>query len=96
MTMVFTDQVGDPLTPQSVDYRIDDKTNGTEIVGWTSLPGPASTMNFTIAGDRNTIEDDVHVKEIQIFGIRLDFGLAGEAHSQLEYNVLNLLGPTGP
>ncbi len=93
--MIFTDQAGDPLIPATVEYRLDDRTNNTEIVPWTSLPSPASTMNFTIAGDKNTIEDESHVKEIQIFGIRLDEGLAGEAHSELIYNVINLVGPTG-
>lgn len=96
ITMVFTDENGDPLIPQTVDYQIYDRTNDTEIVAWTALPGPASTMNFTIAGDRNTIEDESHVKEIQIFGIRVDEGLAGEGHSELIYNVLNLEAPMGP
>ncbi len=96
MTLVFTDEVGDPLIPATVDYRIDDMTNGTEIVAWTSLPSPAATMTFTIPGDNNTIEDEVHVKETQIFGVRVDDGLPGEGHSEFIYSVLNLTGPTGP
>ena len=94
--MVFTDELGAPLIPATVDYRIDDRTNGTLIVDWTALPTPAATMNFTIPGDKNTIEDEDHVKEVQIFGVRVDDGLPGEGHSELIYNVINLVGPTGP
>ncbi len=96
MTMVFTDELDAPLIPTTVDYRLDDRTNGNEVVPWTSLPSPAATMNFTVPGDKNTIEDETHVKEVQIFGVRVDDGLPGEGHSELIYNVLNLQGPTGP
>ena len=95
MTMVFEDELKDPLIPNTVEWRLDDKTNNTEVVPWTNLPSPASTMNVTIPGDNNTIEDEAHVAEQQIFGIRVDVGLAGEAHSEFLYNVLNLQGPTG-
>lgn len=92
MTMVFTDEDGAPLTPTTVDWRLDDKTNGTEIVAWTSLPGPASTMTKTVPGTDNLIDDDTHVVEKQVFGVRVDEGLAGEAYADLTYNVANLHG----
>ncbi len=94
--MVFEDEFKLPLIPTTVDYRIDDRTNGVLIVDWTALPSPAATMNFTIPGDKNTVEDESHVKEVQIFGVRVDEGLPGEGHSELIYNVLNLTGPLGP
>ncbi|KKN66754.1 hypothetical protein LCGC14_0468650 [marine sediment metagenome] len=96
MTMVFTDFDGDPLIPTTVEWRLDDKTNDAEVVGWTVLPSPAATMVVVIPGDNNTIEDDANVKELQIFGVRVDEGLAGEAHTEFAYDVLNLSGPTGP
>lgn len=96
ITIVFTDELGDPLIPQTVDWRLDDRTNDIEIQPWTPLASPASTMSFTIAGDKNVITDEEHVKEVQIFGVRVDDGLAGEGHAEVIYNVLNLTGPTGP
>lgn len=95
MTMNFRDELDAPLIPNTVEWRLDDKTNNTEIVPWTVVPTPAATMTLTIPGDNNTIEDETHVKEMQIFGLRLDDGLPGEAHQELLYNVLNLVGPTG-
>ncbi len=96
MTMVFTDFDGSPLTPNTVEWRLDDKTNDAEIVAWTVLASPNSTMTVVIPGDDNIIEDNAHVKELQVFGVRVDDGLAGESHSEFVYNVLNLSGPTGP
>lgn len=95
MTIVFTDEVGDPLTPSKVEWRLDDKTKGVEVVGWTNLPGPSSTMNVTIPGLDNTIDDETHVAEVMAFGIRVDEGQAGEAHTEFQYNLINLTGPTG-
>lgn len=93
--MIFTDENGDPIVPTTVDYQIFDRTNDTEVVPWTALPSPTSTMNFIVTGDRNAIEDESHVKEIQIFGIRVDNNLAGEGYSEIIYNVLNLEAPIG-
>jgi len=92
MTMVFTDEDGNPLIPNTVDWRLDDKTNGTEVVPWTSLVGPASTMVFTVPGSNNLIDDQTHVVEKHVFGVRVDDGLPGEAFADLLYNVTNLHG----
>ncbi len=96
MTMVFRDFDEVLLVPTTVEWRLDDKTNGTEVVPWTSLPSPASTMTVTIPGSDNVIDNETHVVEVQLFGVRVDDGLAGEAHSEFEYAVANLSGPTGP
>lgn len=95
MTMVFKDEDDAPLIPSTVDWRLDDKTNNEEIQPWTSLPAPASTMTFSVAGDKNVINDETNVKEMHVFGIRVDEGLPGEAYSELLYNVVNLIGPVG-
>lgn len=95
ITIVFTDENGDPLTPQTVDWRLDGRTSGEEIQDWTVLSNPQSTMIYTVGGDKNVIIDEAHVKEIQIFGVRVDDGLAGEGYAEVIYNVVNLQGPMG-
>ncbi len=96
VTMVFTDFDGDPLVPTTVEWRLDDKTNDAEVVAWTNIASPAANMTVTIPGSGNTIEDETHVKELQVFGVRVDVGLVGESHAEYPYDVLNLSGPTGP
>lgn len=95
MTIVFTDEDGDPLTPSTVDWRLDDKTKGVQVRDWTSLSSPAATMTMTIPGTDNTIDDETHVAEVMAFGIRVDATLPGEAHTEFQYNLINLTGPTG-
>ena len=96
MIMVFTDEDGLPLIPNTVDWRLDDMTNDAEVVAWTSLAGPASTMIVTVPGSNNLIDDETHVVEKHTFGVRLDDGLPGEAYAELTYNVANLSGPAAP
>ncbi len=95
VTLVFTDEAGDPLVPTTVDHRLDDKTNGAEIQDWAVLASPASTMTYTIPGDDNVINVDANVKEEHVFGVRVDDGLPGEGYSEFLYNVVNLLAVSG-
>ena len=95
MTVTFTDEVGDPLIPQTVDWRLDDHETGAEIVAWTPLGGVAATMNLTIPSTYNVIEDETSIREQRTFGIRANDGLAAEAHEEFHYHVLNLHGPSG-
>jgi len=96
MTMAFTDEFDAPLVPATVEWRLDDKEDDTEIVPWTNIPTPTSTMNLTVPGSDNNIKDEKHVKETKMFGVRVDAGFAGEGHAEFHYNVVNLTGPTGP
>ncbi len=96
MTLGFTDEVGDPLVPTKVEWRLDAKTVPAEIVDWTVLPSPASTMNLTIPGSDNVIVDETHISELMAFGVRVDESLIGEAHAEFPYRIINLTGPTGP
>jgi len=93
MTIVFTDEVGDPLIPNIVEWRLDDVELGTEIVAWTNIPTPTSTMNFTIPSTNNLIVNSNEVREERAFGIRANEGMPSEAHQEFRYHVINLIGP---
>ncbi len=92
MTLIFKDENGDPLIPITVDWRLDDKDLDTEIVDWTSISGPASTMSHTIPGSNNTIVDEEKTREGRIYGVRVNNGLDSEAYEEFKYHVLNLQG----
>ena len=97
MELKFTDETGAVLVPNTVHWRLDnlEKDPVVEIVPWTLLAGPASTMNVVIPSDNNIILDETLIKEERAFGVRVDNGLLGEGHEELRYHVLNLTGPTG-
>ena len=90
--MAFTDADGVPVVPTTVDYRLDDLTNDAEVVAWTPLAAPASSMNFTIPADDNVIGDDSHLSEVRQVVVRVDDGLASEGHEDKVYDLINLQG----
>lgn len=98
ITINFKDEVGDPLIPTTVDWRLDDVTHDTEteIVAWTALTSPAATMTLVVPGSNNAIVDEDHIVENRVLGVRADSGLGSEAHAEIAYDVINLVGPTGP
>jgi len=97
MTLKFTDENGAVLVPTTVHWRLDNLETDpiAEIVAWTLLPSPASTMNMVIPSGNNIISDETQIRERRAFGIRVDDGLLGEGHEELEYHVMNLTGPIG-
>lgn len=84
----FTDKDGQPLVPNTVDYRIDDLTNGQEVLDWTSVT-PASTVEITVLGSYNQIIKSSNLKEVKCITVRINEGTDAEARDELQYNVLN-------
>ncbi|MEE8599398.1 MAG: hypothetical protein V3S69_07845 [Dehalococcoidales bacterium] len=97
MTLVFKDELQAPLVPTTVEWRLDDMETEppTEVVAWTVIPSPLSTMKFTIPGSNNVIGTNTKTREEKMFGIRVNDGMASEAHQEFQYHVLNLTGPSG-
>lgn len=96
MTVTFTDENGDPLIPQTVDWRLDNHDTDAEIVPWTALGGISSSMVVVIPATNNVIEDESNVREERSFGIRVNSGQGSEAHDEFHYHIINLHGPSGP
>jgi len=95
MLLGFKDELGAPLIPNTVEWRLDDRELDSEIVPWTALPTPAANMTMIIPGTNNTIVTETNIRERRTFGLRLNSGLPAEAHDQFHYHVLNLFGPKG-
>ena len=92
LTFTFTDENGDPVTPVSVHWRIDDVESGTEVVDWTAVSSPASTVNVTVNPTYNAIIDATKVVEKRILTVRMDNSLATQAFDSKVYRVQNLYG----
>ncbi len=89
MTMTFTDENGDPLTPSTAEWRLDDPTNG-QVVDWTTIAGATATTVITIEAQYNKIFDSTVVREARQFSVRINDGLPSEAHEEFKYHVINL------
>ena len=80
---------GSPYTPTSARYKVTDCRTETEMVPWTSLT-PSSSMEITIPGSVNTIEQDRNKRETKVVTLNTDNGLDTQHYAEYEYRILNL------
>lgn len=67
----YLDSTGQPFTPTTVQYRIDQVESGTQILDWTSVTPTAGTQTFTVTPDQNsmisaTARQETHQMIVQI------------------------------
>jgi hypothetical protein len=94
-TFTFTDEAGDPVVPITVDWRLDDITDGdhtpTQIADWASLT-PASSVSLTSPGSNQDILDSTHNREERVLTVRIDEGQNTQAYEKHYFRVKNLHG----
>ena len=91
LTVNFTDENNNPVTPLTVDWRLDDVSNGQEVLDWQSET-PANPLTFTVPAANNTIIDDSRDSELKEVVVRVDNGAQTEAHETIRYTVENIAG----
>lgn len=94
LTFTFTDENGDPIVPSTIEWRLDDITNDTEVVGWTNIGSPATSVNVTISAQNNLISNQDNVYETRRVTVRIDEGQSTEGNQEKEYRIKNLHGTT--
>lgn len=91
ITVTFKDETGALITPTTVDWRLDDISNKSEISDWAALT-PSNPLSFTIPPASNSIIDVSRLEEIKEVVIRTDNTLVGESHTPHRYTVINIQG----
>ena len=92
MTVSFFDENGNPMTPTTVDYRIDCMTTGRAVQPWISAGAPASVMTIVVTASQNAIINEGDSYETKCVTVRANFSLPTEFTSQYLYQVENLPG----
>lgn len=77
--------------PTSIQYRIDCKTTGTEILDWTTVSA-ASSFTIAVTGTYNAIQSDSNDYEWKQVTVMVDEGLATQHRQTCRYRVENLYG----
>ena len=80
---------GNPYTPTTARYRVDDCRSETEMVDWTALT-PSSSMEIVVPGPINTIINDRDRNESKVVTLNTDEGLSTKHNSEYLYGVKNL------
>ena len=89
----FTDQNGVPYIPASLRYRIDDLTNNSQVLDWTSIPAAAAVV-ITIPSELNeltVLSDTVEIRQVL-----LEVTAPGGAirYDPITYNLIKIYGLT--
>lgn len=90
----FENEEGVLFVPDTVRWRLDDKTCGlTEVLPWQSAAA-ALTVEILVPADANRILNDANPTEIRLLTVQSDFGTENQLSQELEYPVENLEGFT--
>jgi len=95
LTFVFTDEVGDPVVPTTIDWRVDnvdDPHIPVQILDWAIVSGVAASVNVQIAGNNNGITNADEIWEKRLVTVRMDSTLSTQAFQQKFYRIKNLNG----
>ncbi len=93
LTFTFTDEVGDPVIPTTIDWRVDivdDPHVPVEVLDWAVVAGVASSVNVQVAGSNNSITDQDNTYERRLVTVRMDSTLSTQAFQQKHYRIKNL------
>lgn len=95
IAVTFLDEDGDPVTPDSATYRIDDEKRRTNIQPATAIGSLASTIDIWITSDQNFIIRSRSKYEVRTVTVEYDYTSdAGAKHAtaKYEYKLINLHG----
>lgn len=89
-SVVPLDESGAAFTPTSARYRVDDVVTETELIAWTTIGTPSSSMSVEIPASTHAMIDVGLAFEKKKFTFSTDFGTDQEHNEELEYEVRNL------
>lgn len=90
VTVEPIDTAGDSYTPTTARYRLDDCLTEEELVPWTTIDTPSTSMQIVIPGDINAIIGNRRNPEAKILTVNTDLGLATQTFEEYEYRVRDL------
>lgn len=89
LTITFKDKSGNPVSPTSAVYRIDDVDSGTEIRADTALAS-SSSVEITLTPIDNQILNNTLDYETKRVTVKAVYGASDGVNDQYEYVVKNL------
>lgn len=91
VTVKPLDTNNNPYTPSTARYRVDDCKTGKELVGWTTIVSPSSSMEVIIPGTVNAIiGSNRQTPESKVLTVNTDKDLATQHYEEYIYRVKDL------
>jgi hypothetical protein len=86
----YMDRLQNPITPQTIRYRVDDLKTRTQILDWTNISSPASTTLFTIPATSNHLLSQANSYETRVITTEATFLNNVIIPKEIRYDALNL------
>ena len=104
INLAFTDEDGNPVTPTSASYRIDDVGSGTEVRGDTAIAitAPNTDVDIPLTAADTSILDETKPYETRrltytwTYSTLTSPSVEADDNDEYLYNVVNLQGVTTP
>jgi hypothetical protein len=90
ISLAFTDQNGDPLTPTAITYRIDDEASETNLLAETDVLVPASSVEIKIPPEINELVSGDSSTEIRVATIEATYGTDDAVVAEVKWCIRNL------
>lgn len=84
------DTNGDPVTPTTARYRVDDCLTEKELVAWTDIAVPSISMQITIPGSVNAIIGSRRTPEPKVLTLNTDKDLSTQHFEEYIYRIKDL------
>ena len=91
ITVTPRDNNGDAYTPITARFRLDDCLSGKQLIDWTDIAVPSTSIQVDIAGSFNAIVNgSLNTPEKKVLTFNADNGLSTQSYSQYFYKIKNL------
>lgn len=84
------DTNGDPHTPTTARYRLDDCLTKEQLIDWTDIPTPSTSMQVIIPSVNNAIIGERRNPEPKVMTVNTDKGLVTEHFGEYIYRIRDL------
>lgn len=92
VTVAFTDENEDPVTPDAATVRIDDEKRRTAIRAQEAISPLSTEVDIEITSDENYLIRPRAKYEIRTVTVEFDYGADKHGTSQYKYKLLGLYG----
>lgn len=86
----FTDQDGNPVTPETAEARLDDARSGTPIRPWTALAALSTYKDIEITPAENAVINDNLEFEPRILTVKFTYATTKARRCEYRYKLMNL------
>ena len=90
VTVTPFDTNGDPVTPTTARFRVDDCLTEKELVPWTTIAVPSTSMQISIAGSVNAIIGSRRTPEPKVLTVNTDKDLSTQHFEEYIYRIKDL------